>query len=116
VLLLYFIQTWNFALTESQLDISVPSAKEGSEAPRAVGQMIVNVGATGEILVNRRSLTPDELKEILVKLSKDYPDQAVVLRGDQQASYKHIVQVLDVCRAANIWNVAFATAKEKVEP
>jgi biopolymer transport protein ExbD len=40
-----------------------------------------------------------------------YPDQAVILRGDQAADYRHIVAVLDICRAANIWNVAFATGR-----
>jgi biopolymer transport protein ExbD len=35
----------------------------------------------------------------------------VVLRGDENVDYKHIVRVLDICRAANIWNVAFATTK-----
>ncbi len=112
VLLLYFILTWNFALTETQLDITVPTATEGREAPRAIGQLIINIGPEGQILINRAEKSPAELKEILARLAENYPDQAVVLRGDQSADYRHIVQVLDVCRAANIWNVAFATAKE----
>ncbi len=115
VLLLYFILTWNFALTESQLDISVPTAREGREAQRAIGQMIVNVDGEGRIIVNRRTLNPDELLDILQKLASDYPDQAVVLRGDAGASYSAIVRVLDICRAANIWNVAFATANTEQE-
>ncbi len=117
VLLLYFILTWNFALTESQLDISVPSAREGREAQRAIGQMIINVDAQGEILVNRRRLTGEELLDILKQLSNAFPDQPVVLRGDREASYSHIVRVLDICREANIWNVAFATARpESITP
>jgi biopolymer transport protein ExbD len=51
------------------------------------------------------------LKATLEKISGLYPDQAVVLRGDQSADYRHIVAVLDICRAANIWNVAFATGR-----
>jgi biopolymer transport protein ExbD len=34
----------------------------------------------------------------------------VVLRGDQRVDYGTIVKTLDLCRRANIWNVAFATA------
>ncbi len=111
VLLLYFILTWNFSLTEKQLDISVPTAKEGRDAPRAIGQMIVNVNAQGRLIVNRRELQEEELKQMLLQLAADFPDQAVVLRGDQDAGYRHIVRVLDICRAANIWNVAFATSR-----
>jgi biopolymer transport protein ExbD len=113
VLLLYFILTWNFALTESQLDISVPTAREGRDAQRAVGQMIVNVDQQGNIIVNKRVLRPEELVDILKKLSANFPDQAVVLRGDENANYRAIVRVLDICRDANIWNVAFATSKPK---
>jgi biopolymer transport protein ExbD len=28
-----------------------------------------------------------------------------------KTNYEHIVQVLDTCRQAGIWNVAFATSK-----
>ncbi len=115
VLLIYFILTWNFALTESQLDISVPTAREGRPAERAIGQMIVNVDAQGNIIVNRRVLSPEELLGILRRLGSDFPDQAVVLRGDERVNYKAIVRVLDICREAKIWNVAFATSKPKEE-
>jgi biopolymer transport protein ExbD len=40
-----------------------------------------------------------------------FPDYAIILRGDQQAKYEDIVAVLDICREARIWNVAFATSK-----
>lgn len=116
VLLLYFILTWNFSLTEKQLDISVPSADQGRDAMRAIGQMIINVDAQGRIIVNRRVLTGDELREMLLKLSSSFPDQAVVLRGDQDTDYRHIVRILDICRAANIWNVAFATSRPAPPP
>lgn len=39
-----------------------------------------------------------------------YPDQAVILRGDKQAAFDHIVRVLNVCQQAKIWNISFATA------
>ena len=39
-----------------------------------------------------------------------YPDQALILRGDREASFDHIVKVLNVCKQANIWNISFATA------
>jgi len=47
----------------------------------------------------------------LKKLAQLYPDQAVIVRGDEAVDYKHIVEVLDICRQADIWNVAFATGK-----
>src|SRR3979411_1410561 len=111
VILVFFILTWNFALSENELDVRVPTATKANEPQPYVGQVVINVTANGGIVVNRQEKSPGELLEQLKKLSQLYPDQAVIVRGDQAVDYKHIVDVLDVCRQADIWNVAFATGK-----
>ena len=111
VVLVFFIVTWNFALTENELDVRVPSAAKANEPQPYVGQVVINVKADGTIVVNRQSKTADELLDQLKKLAGLYPDQAVIVRGDESVDYKHIVEVLDICRQADIWNVAFATGK-----
>ncbi len=111
LLLIFFLVTWNFARYETELDVKVPTAKEGKESRRAVGEVIINVKTDGSIVMNRKTLTPEELGATLRKIGELYPDQAVILRGDEGADYRHIVAVLDVCRGANIWNVAFATGR-----
>ncbi len=110
-LLVFFMITWNFARHEAELDVKVPSAREGKEVRRPVGEVVLNVRANGSIVMNRREMSPEALLETLKKVAELYPDQAIVLRGDQNVDYKHVVDVLDICRAANIWNVAFATSK-----
>ena len=111
VILVFFIVTWNFALSENELDIKVLTATKANEQQPYVGQIVVNVTANGTIIVNRQQKSPQDLLEQLKKLSQLYPDQAVIVRGDQSVDYKHIVDVLDICRQADIWNVAFATGK-----
>jgi len=111
LLLIFFLVTWNFAREETELDVKVPTAREGKETRRSVGEVILNVKADGSIVMNRRTFTPDALKEALSRISELYPDQAVVLRGDENVDYRYVVDVLDVCRSANIWNVAFATSR-----
>jgi biopolymer transport protein ExbD len=111
VLLVFFIVTWNFALSENELDVRVPSAAKANEPQPYVGQVVINVKANGTIVVNRQQKSAAELLEQLKKLAQLYPDQAVIVRGDEAVDYKHIVEVLDICRQADIWNVAFATGK-----
>ncbi len=111
LLLIFFLVTWNFARYETELDVKVPTAKEGKESRRSVGEVIINVKTDGSIVMNRKTITPEELGGTLRKIAELYPDQAVILRGDEGADYRHIVSVLDVCRGANIWNVAFATGR-----
>lgn len=110
-LLVFFILTWNFSRNEAELDVKVPAAQEGKEARRPAGEVILNVKKDGGIVMNRRPMSSEELLETLSRIAKLYPDQAVILRGDENVDYRFVVDVLDICRAANIWNVAFATSK-----
>jgi biopolymer transport protein ExbD len=113
VLLVFFIVTWNFALSENELDVKIPNASKAKPTEQYVGQVVVNVKADGTIVFNRKAITPAELQSKLTQLAGLYPDQAVILRGDQNVNYKYIVDVLDICSSANIWNVAFATGKQE---
>ena len=110
-LLVFFILTWNFSRNEAELDVKVPAAKEGQESRRPAGEVILNVKKDGSIVMNRRAMSSDELLETLTRIAQLYPDQAIILRGDENVDYRYVVDVLDICRAANIWNVAFATSK-----
>lgn len=111
LLLIFFLVTWNFARYETELDVKVPTAKEGKESRRSAAEVIINVRANGDIVMNRRKISPEELGGTLRKIAGLYPDQAVILRGDEGTNYRDIVAVLDVCRSSNIWNVAFATSR-----
>jgi len=110
VLLGFFMLTWSFARQERELDVQMPTAGESKEQRRSVGEVIINVKSDGTLVMNRRPMTSEALLSALSQVAKLYPDQAVVLRGDQRVDYGTIVRTLDLCRKANIWNVAFATA------
>jgi len=77
-----------------------------------VNQTVLNVKADGTIVWDRKTISRDVLQSKLKSLAALYPDYAIILRGDVKTDYDHIVQVLDTCRSAGIWNVAFATAKK----
>ena len=111
-LLTFFLLTWNVARYETELDVRVPTAKQGEEAKRLPGEIILNVKENGQVVLNRRAVTYEELLSILKEMVAQFPNQAVILRADEKAEYKYVVAVLDVCRAADIWNVAFATSPE----
>jgi biopolymer transport protein ExbD len=109
VLLCFFIVTWSFARKEMELDVKVPAAQSGTEPVSTVNQTVLNVKQDGTVVWNRKPVPQGELLPRLQSLARLYPDYAIILRGDERAAYKAIVNVLDTCRAAGIWNVAFAT-------
>jgi len=109
-LLTFFLLTWNVARYETELDVRVPTAKQGVAPKRLPGEILLNVKEDGRVILNRRAVTEKELFKILKEIVAQFPNQAVILRADENADYKYVISVLDVCRAADIWNVAFATA------
>jgi len=111
LLLIFFLITWNAARNENELDVKIPKASAAKEKSAPIGDVIVNVKADGNVVVNRRTLSGPDLGQMLQSLVKLNPDQAVVIRGDEAGAYKNIVNVLNVCSEAGVSNIAFATAK-----
>jgi biopolymer transport protein ExbD len=111
LLLIFFLLTWNAARNENELDVKVPKAAAAKEKSAPIGDVVVNVKADGNVVVNRRTLSGVELTELLKGLVALNSEQAVVIRGDEAGAYKNIINVLDIATQAGITNVAFATAK-----
>ena len=108
-LLCFFLLTWNLARYEQDLEVKVPTAKNGKDPARLPGEIIINLKQDGAVELERATLSLDQLQQKLNAISQVYPDQAVILRGAENVEYKHVVEVLDVCRAAKLTNIAFAT-------
>ncbi|MGB3113758.1 MAG: biopolymer transporter ExbD [Candidatus Omnitrophota bacterium] len=113
LLLIFFMSASIFYQLETELDISVPTAKESTEIRRAPGEIIINVLKDGQVVVNQRRLSYEELERMLHRISELYKGQPVIIRADRETFHKHVIKVLDICAGVGIWNVSFATMKEK---
>jgi len=111
VLLCFFIVTWSLAKKELDLKVRVPSAQNATESASVVNQTVLNVRPDGTVIWNNKAVPRAELLARLSDLSKLFPDYSIIVRGHENAEWKRISDVLDTCREANIWNVAFATRK-----
>jgi len=111
VLLCFFIVTWSFAKKEMDLSVKVPSAQNAKESNAVVNQTVLNVRADGTVIWNNAKVSQKDLVARLKALAKDFPDFAIIIRSDEKVEWRFVSDVIDTCRAANIWNVAFATRK-----
>jgi biopolymer transport protein ExbD len=111
VLLCFFIVTWSFARKELELDVKVPTAQTAKESNPVINQTVINVKMDGTVVWNRKSVTQPELLTRLRDLSGLFPDYAIIVRADERAPWRFVSSVVDICRDANIWNIAFATGK-----
>jgi biopolymer transport protein ExbD len=108
-LLTFFLLTWNISRYEAELSVSLPVAEQGEISKRMPGEILINVERDGAIILNRRQLRAAELTDILAQVTRDFPDQAVILRADARTSYQDIIRVIDICKSAKVWNIAFTT-------
>ncbi len=116
VLIIFFILTWNFSRDERDLTIKVPTAKHAQPSRPLPGEIILNVLPDGQVRLNQRTLNSEELREILTRLTKDFPEQVIIVRADSNVPYKNIIDILDVASSANVKNISFATLPEEKPP
>ena len=112
LLLCFFVTVSVYSQWESEISIKLPSAKSADEADRLPGEIVANIAKDGSLRVNGSEITLVQLGEKLAKIAKFYPGQAVIIRADKEVSYENLVQVIDVCRGAGVWNFSLATANE----
>ena len=98
LLLIFFIVSWQFSKSETELSVSVPTAEEGAEPERARGEIIINVFADGTIRVEGLTVNQAELLEKLSNIARQFKNQPVRIRGDGNVAYQRIVEVIDTCQ------------------
>mgnify|MGYP000042570266 CR=1 FL=1 len=110
LLLCFFVTSQLFAQWESELDIQLPTAKSAKTPQRLPGEVILNIRADGTVVVSGQTFDAEGLDRLLGRLTELFPGQPGVLRADRATPYQHVIAVIDACRRAEIWNIAFATA------
>lgn len=111
LLLIFFIVTWQFTRSETELSVSVPTAQEGAEPQRQIGEIVINILADGTIRVEGISVDLNQLLDKLSEIAEKFENQPVRIRGDGGVVYQRIVEVIDTCQKAGIWNISFATQR-----
>ncbi len=121
LLLIFFVVTQKFIMNEQDLKVKVPTApKTTEETSRAIDEIIINVREdNGELVItiDRELFTRDDLKEMMQRMVAVNPNQPVRIRGDAEARWQKIADVISTCSEAGVWNISFSKQlpKEKSE-
>lgn len=111
LLLCFFIASWQYSQSETELKVSVPTAQEGADSNRQRGEIIINILADGSIRVESVGVNLEQLRAKLAPIAIEFKNQPVRIRGDGGVPYQRIVEVIDTCQKAGIWNISFATQR-----
>ncbi len=109
LLLCFFMTSQIFAQWETEIDITLPTAETGQIPERLPGEIIINIRAGGELVVNAQLVSDEQLAAMLDRVADLFPGQPVLIRADRKTEYEHVIRVLDLCRQSDIWNISFAT-------
>lgn len=112
LLLCFFVTVSVFSQWESEISIKLPASKTSEQPERLPGEIIVNLTKDGVVKVNGSVMPFPELKTRLAKIAKFYPGQPVIIRADRDTRYESLVNVMDTCREADVWNFSLATEGE----
>ncbi len=111
LLLCFFIISWQFSRSETELNVAVPTAQEGTDPSRQRGEIIINILVDGSIRVEGISVDLAKLSQKLAPIAIQFKNQPVRIRGDGGVPYQRIVEVIDTCQKSGIWNISFATQR-----
>ena len=113
LLLCFFVTTSVFSQWETEISITLPTAKSATVPGRMPGEIILNLSKDGTVSVNGQTLTLAEVTERLTRIARLYPGQPVVIRADKDTADESLVGVIDACRTADVWNFSLATKDEE---
>ena len=113
LLLCFFVTSSVFSQWETEVAITLPTAKSATIPGRMPGEIILNLNADGKVSVNGHVLSLEEVTARLSRIAENFPGQPVVIRADKTCSYETLMSLIDACRTANVWNFSLATEDDK---
>ena len=107
VLLVIFIITTPQLM--NNLELTLPSGKPPPKNPHPPKVHHIDLNAQGVILLDGAVVTVGQLKTKLAAAKADDPELGVVVKGDDEVDYQHMVAVLDTIQSLDIQKVGMAT-------
>jgi biopolymer transport protein ExbD len=108
IMLIFFIVTASF-VKESGLDVTKPEAATAEKQEKA--NILVAIGPTNEIWMNRRRVDVRQLRPNIQRLHAENPQGTVIIQADKEANVETLTKVMD---AANQVGVPVSLAAEPV--
>jgi biopolymer transport protein ExbD len=109
LLIMFFMAGTQFKDDEKQYDITLPAVHDASPvATEQPDEIVVNVQQDGRITVRTDEKSVEQLEVLLIEARTRFPGQGVIVRGDANVPYRHVMAAMGAARRAGIRNVSLA--------
>jgi biopolymer transport protein ExbD len=108
VLLIIFMVTAKYIVSRPQIPVDLPNATSG-QTPQDNQTMSVTIDRTGQIFVDARPVTEEQLLAIAREKKRLNRDVRAIISADQAVPHGRFVTAVDVIRNAEISRFAIQT-------
>lgn len=102
LLIIFFMVGTKFTELERKIGLQVPEVTDSGPLTAAPEKRVVNVYRDGQITLDRKPLTLEELRKQLSDARSQYSDLGVLVRGDASSAFQRVAEVLNACKQAGI--------------
>jgi biopolymer transport protein TolR len=95
--------------------VTMPEAANTADKPDTQDQTVVAIDSRGKFYVNALPVPAEDLVPRVQRALEDKKEKIVYLKGDKDAKYAAIMDVMDAFRKAQIENIALITERKKGE-
>ncbi|AUI85077.1 biopolymer transporter ExbD [Vibrio azureus] len=109
IMLIFFIVTTSF-VKEAGLEVNRPTASSAQTVKK--GNIMVAIGAAGDVWVDKRRIETDAVRANIERLRAESPDGAVVIQADTEANAGVVVKVMDQIKMAGVESISIAATNK----
>jgi len=112
-LLIFFMVVSQFANDERELKVLLPEGTAAMPLTAKPREIFINIDQAGAYSVRGRTLSLDELGDMLVRAGGDNPaTQTVIIRADKRVAWDFVAAAMRMCNQAGIHDYSASLADE----
>lgn len=108
LLVIFFMVGTHFGEAGGTVQVQVPGGGDLRSIAREPDERLVEVTGDGRLLLDSRPVTLDQLASQIAYAHRQYPEIRVAVRGDAEASFQHVAEVLQVIRSTGVRQMGIA--------
>jgi biopolymer transport protein ExbD len=105
LLLIFFMVATVLKDSTRRLDVQLPEARSGQTAEAQ--RLTIEMAADGTMSLNGELIAQEELEQQLQPAGDD-AQRSVIIKADKRLSYGKVIEIMGLCQAAGIADIAVA--------
>ena len=106
-LLLIFMMVSSTFMEEPGIKLDLPETQSAPSIKKS--EYTLSVEKDGELFLNEKSVTLEDLEENLKNTLKEMKDESLILKGDTNIPYGQVVKIMDIVKKSGVKKLIIAT-------